>query len=305
MAELLGIIFNVIGPIFLIIGVVWVVARTLNPDPRPLSTLLIYLFLPALAFRGMAQTDVSGDEIGGLGLVAVLMMLLMVGIGSLIARQLKLDRRTSSALILSLMLVNAANYGIPLNTFAFGSAGEERAIVYWLFSVVLGNFLGVFVASRGSGSTRDAIVNALRVPIAHAAVLGLIVNLAEISVPVPVFRAVDILAEAAIPGMLTLLGLRLAHAKLGGQLRLILLASGVRLLLAPLIAVPMALLLGLQGVTFSVAVVESSMPTAVVATAFAMQFGSDAEFTSAVTLVTTAASVVTLSVLLLLLGVGA
>jgi hypothetical protein len=303
MVELLSIMLNVISPIFIIVGIVIVIARRLNPDPRGLSTLLVYLFIPSLAFTGIVQSDLRGGEVIGLAAVAVTMSLLMALIGLGVSRLAKFDRKLESAFLISIILVNAANYGIPLNRFAFGPDGERQAIIYYVMSVMMGNVLGVYFASRGEASVKAAVLNVLKVPIAYAALAGLIVNLAEITLPLPLERAIGILSQASVPGMLALLGLKLAETSLRVRWRPLLLATGIRLVLAPFIAFPLAALLGLTGVTFQVAIVESSMPTAVLANALATQFNSDTEFTSAVTLVSTLASIVTLSILIALLTV--
>ena len=39
--------------------------------------------------------------------------------------------------ILTAVLINAGNYGIPLNKFAFGDRGEERALIYFVMTVVI------------------------------------------------------------------------------------------------------------------------------------------------------------------------
>jgi predicted permease len=59
-------------------------------------------------------------------------------------------------------------------------------------------------------------------------------------------------------------------------------------------------LLGLSGLARQVSIIEASMPTAVTTGVLATEFGSDTEFTTAVILVSTLASIVTLSVLLTL-----
>lgn len=301
MAQIFEILFNVIGPIFLVIGFAVFIGRTFAPDPRSLSTLLIYLFLPALAFRGMATAALESDLIG-IMLVSILIHLIMAVIGVFVARLLRLDPRAAGAFVLSVMMINAANYGIPFNQFAFGDAGAENAIVFWVVSSIIGNLMGVYFASRGSGGLRHAVNNVLRVPIAYATILGLIFNVAQISLPLPVERSINILADAGIPGMLTLLGLQLARAKLSGNMKTIMVAVGLRLFVSPLIGLGLALMLGMHTIPLNVAVLQSGMPTAVVATAFALQFGSDAEFTTSVTLVSTLLSVVTLTLLLLMLG---
>jgi hypothetical protein len=70
---------------------------------------------------------------------------------------------------------------------------------------------------------------------------------------------------------------------------------------APLLALGVAALVGLSGMPYNISVVESSMPTAVIASVLAIQFGADSEFVSSVIVVSTLASIVTLSILLAVL----
>lgn len=301
MAVLVGIIINIISPIFIVIGISVFVARRFDPPARTLSTPLIYIFIPALVFNGMAASDLTSSEMAGIAGVVLGLKLVMVGGGLLLSRLLHFDRRLESAFIVSVMLMNAANYGIPLNTFAFGEAGGQRAVIYYVMSSLFGAALGIYFASRGASSMRQALLNVFRVPITYAALLGLLFNIGGFSLPLPLQRAVEIMAQAAVPAMLVLLGFQLARVSLRGRWGPLLLASGMRLLLAPLVALPLALLFNLSGVTFQVAIVESAMPTAVITIALTTEFNSDVEFASAATLVSTLLSIATLSVLLALL----
>lgn len=302
MGQILEILLNVISPIFIIIAIGALIGRRFNPDPRAVSTLLIYVFLPALAFQGVSRAQIEG-EIVGMAIAVIGVQVAMMAVGLWAGRLLSLEARQSNALVLSVMLINAANYAIPFNAFAFGEPGRERAIIYWLVSVMIGNTIGVYFASRGTaGGWRLALKNVFEVPIAHATVLGLAANLLEITPPLPITRAIDIMADASIPAMIVLLGLQLARVELRGQMQAIVAATGIRLLISPVLALGFALALGLTGVTFNVTIISSAMPTAVVATAFALQFGSDSQFTSAVTLLSTLTSIITLTAVLVMLG---
>ncbi len=310
MGDLLSIMVNVIVPIFIVVGISFGIGKIFKPDPRGLSVFLIYLFIPALVFRGTYQSEFTGAEMGQIIVVAVGVALSMMTIALVLARVLGYSQQQRSALALSVIMINAANYGIPLNTFAYGVAGANAAIIYYIMNILPGNILGIYFASSGSASTRQAVLNVLRVPIAYVAVLGVILNSLDVELPVLLQRSFfDLAANAAIPGMLALLGLQLARVQLGPDenggrlnLRAVMLAAGLRLLVGPMIGAVLALTVGLQGVTLRVAIVESAMPTAVLASALATEFGGDARFTSAVTLVSTLASIVTLTVLLWLLG---
>lgn len=301
MTSLFGVLYNVLAPIFLIIGLAVLLDRRFALDPRVFSRAVIYLFSPCLVFGGIARSELKADELGQILAMAALSSLLIALVGWGETRLFRLDRKLASAFMLSVVLVNAGNYGLPLNDFAFGQAGMQRAIVFFVVSAMISNTLGVYLASRGVASVRRSLLNVLTVPLPYATVLGFLVNIKGIALPLPLDRAVTILGQAAVPGMLIVLGLQLSRTSVRGRVGPILLATVTRLGVAPLIAIALASLLGLSGLTRQVSIIQASMPTAAMAGVLATEFGSDAEFTSAVILVSTLVSIVTLSILLSLL----
>lgn len=299
--ETLGeVIYNNVLPLFLVVGITMLVDHYFEIDPRPLSRLVVYLFTPFLIFQQLATTELTAGEAGSLLAVAIGMSVLVAGVAALAARGMALDARTGSAFVLSATMINAGNYGIPLNRFAFGAAGEERAVVFFVATALVTYTLGVFLASRGTASTRDAMLNVLRVPLLYAAVAGLSLNLGDVTMPTPVARTTDLFAQAAVPAMLVVLGLQLGRVQINGKIAPILTASAIRLIVAPLIGFALAVILGMSGITRQVAIVQSAMPTAVISSVLAMEFGADTEFVTGVIFVSTVASMLTLSVALTL-----
>jgi len=301
MTSLLGVAYNVLGPIFLVIGLAVLIDRRFSPDPRAFSRAVVYLFSPCLAFSGIAHSDLTTDELGLIVAMAALSTLVMAVVGWGLARLFRFDRKLESAFMLSVVLINAGNYGLPLNEFAFGQADLQRAIVFYVVTAVAANTLGIYFASRGTASVRRSLLNVLTVPLPYATVLGFVVNVRDIALPLPLDRAATLVGQAAVPCMLLILGLQLSRTSVKGRIGPILLAVAARLVIAPLVALPLAALLGLSGLARQVCIVEASMPTAVTGGVLATEFGSDAEFTTAAILVSTLASIITLSVLLSLI----
>lgn len=300
MASFLGVAFNVLGPIFLIVGLAVLIDRRFAPDPRAFSRVVVYLFSPVLIFEGIARSDLQAAEIGLIVVMATLSTLAMTLVGWGLARLFRFDRKLESAFMLSVILINAGNYGLPLNEFAFGKAGLQRAIIFFVVTAIAANTLGVYLASRGTASARRSLRNVFTVPLPYAAVLGLMFNAEHVVLPLAIERVITLLSQATVPCMLVILGLQLSRTSVRGRLGPILLATAARLGIAPLIAFPLAALLGLSGVAQQVSIIQASMPTAVMGGVLATEFGGDAEFTTAVILVSTLASIVTLSVLLYL-----
>jgi predicted permease len=301
MPSLPNVAINIIGPIFLVIGVAVVFGRRFSPDLRTLSTLLIYVFSPCLVFEGIYRANLQTGQVEKVVAMVALITAALGLTGWVLARLFHFDRQLETSFIVTLILVNAANYGIPLNEFAFGPEGRQGAVIYYTVTAVIANNLGIYLVSRGKGSARQALLNVVRAPLIYGALLALILNLGKVELPLPIERAVTILSQASIPGMLILLGLQLARVSIAGRLWPIVLAAGTRLVVAPVFAFVLAAWLGLTGVARQVSIVEASMPTAVLAIAITAQFGGDSDFTSAVILFSTLASIVTLTVLLSIL----
>jgi len=298
MPQILNIILTTIAPIILVAGLGALLDRTKPLEARSISRVAIYLTTPALAFYGIANSSIQTKELGGLIIFALLSTATITLLAWLVTRWLKMDRLTASAFVLSVSLINVSNYGIPLNEFAFGQPGLERALIIAVTGFVYANTVGVFLASWGKASITNALKNVIKVPTPYAAVLGLIVNQGYLPVPNMLMQISGILQGAAVPLMLLMLGIQISRVSLKGQWGIIWGASGMRLLGGLAVGLLFSHWLGLEGVTRQAAIVEASMPTAVVAAMLATEFESDAQLAGSIILVSTLLSIVTLSLLL-------
>ncbi len=300
MSILLDFALNVMGPLVLAVAVASLFAWRFKPDTRTLSTLIVYLFSPFLVLDGIARSSLTSDEFGQIAVFEIVLTLLLAAIGYALTRALRYDQRLQSAFLLCVLLTNSANIGLPLNEFAFGDTGYERAMVFFVVSTIIVNTFGVFLASRGSVPVRQSLLNVVRVPMIYGLVLGLTLSLTGTALPLPIQRAVTLLGQAAVPVMTVLLGLQLIHTRLRGRLGPIALATALRLVVSPLLAFGLVAVMGITGVTRQVMILQAGTPTAIISGALATQFGSDEEFTTSVILTSTVASALTLSVLLAL-----
>ena len=296
---MLQILFNTIAPIFLIISVAYLVSRKFPIDPRTLSRLSIYIFAPALVLSSIARSQMGAAEIGAIVLGAALVCALMGLIGNGLARLLRLERKLASTFTLTVLIMNAVNFGYPFITFAFGEVGLETAVLYGVGLSLAANTLGIYVASRGSQPVWRSLRNVFLTPLPYALLLGVVLSMTAAKLPLPLMRATNLLADATVPVALIILGLQLGTASVNGRIGPIFAASGTRLILGPLVGLLIASGLGLQGISRQVFVLESSMPAGVFSGVLATEYGGDAEFATATILVSTVLSAFTLGVILL------
>jgi predicted permease len=116
-----------------------------------------------------------------------------------------------------------------------------------------------------------------------------------------VMRVTKLLGDAAIPLMLIVLGIQISRTSLQRQGGIMLGVSLTRLVGGAVVGSLFALLLGLQGVTRRVAVVEAAMPTAVMTSVLATEFEGDSQLVSSIILLSTLLSLLTLPILLYIL----
>ena len=301
MPQIFQIILTIIAPILLVAGLGALLSRIKAIDARSISQIVIYLASPSLAFYGTANAAIQGKELADLFLFYFLATGTITVLAWLITGWLRMSRLTRSAFILSIALTNVANYGIPLNEFAFGQRGLERAIIVGVLGGIYANTVGVFLASSGKASLRRAFGNVWKVPLPYAAVLGLSVNFGYLPAPNMVMRITGLLGNAAVPLMLIMLGMQVAQVSLRGQWGVMIGAALLRLLGGAAVGFSFSALLGLEGATRQVAIVEASMPTAVIAGILATEFNSDSQLVSSVIFLSTLLSLVTLPWIIFLL----
>lgn len=302
MNTLFPLFLNNLFPILLVAGIGYILGRILQVDPQSLSRVVFYVFSPFLVFDLLSNSQLSNNDIFRMMGFATLQMLLIGSIAFLLGRILKFERKQFVAMILCAITVNAGNYGLSLNLFAFGEAALAHASLYFVASAILTYTLGVAIASMGSMSLIQSLKQLIKIPAVYAAALGLLFNVFQWKFPLFIERPVTLLSDAAIPGMLILLGLQLQHNGRAWNLGAISLASALRLLGGPLLAVATAGLMGLQGDAYKAGIIEASMPTAVLSTVLATEFDVKPAFVTTVVFLTTILSPLTLTPLLAYLG---
>ncbi len=303
MSSLPSLFFDNLLPIILIAAVGFILQRALHIDPRGLSRVIFYSFTPAFVFSILASTDIEVNEMIHMAGHAILLSIIMGALSFTLSRSLKLEPRSASAFILTVTFINAGNYGLSLNSFALGEVGLLWASIFFITNSMLINSVGVYVATVGRVSPKKALIGLLKVPSVYAIPLALLVRINNIDLPLAIWRPIDLISSAAIPSMLILLGMQIAHSGLPKRKDLLFTSVGLRMLASPLIAWFLAPLMGLSGVGRQSGILQAAMPTAVLTTVIATEYDVEPEFVTGVVLVTTLISPFTLTPLLAILGV--
>lgn len=296
------VLYNNILPIFIVAAIGFGLRQFVGLDVKTVARLTFNGLSPCLVFYSLVTAQLNGSELLLLGGFSLLTILLMGGLGWLIGRLLRLSRINTVALVLSLMFVNCGNYGLTLLELRYGEAGVVRGIAYFIVSTILAYSLGIFVASSGRRTVREALGTLARVPAVYAVILGILVYSLDIPLPTPLLKGVSIAAEGAIPVMLVVLGMQLADLRAMEGVRIAWLATGLKLVVAPLMALLLVGVFQLEGLNRSALLLQTSMPTAVLVTVLATEYDVRPRLVTTIVVLSTLLSPFSVAVFIALAG---
>ncbi|MEW5769506.1 MAG: AEC family transporter [Pseudomonadota bacterium] len=283
---LLQLLLQVWLPIAVLVaaGGLWVRYRPQFPAATlrvNLNRLVVDVFAPPLLFALSAQAEITPQLLTvpvivvmgiGLGFALLYALLFHSRLGHGLARE------TRAAILLSGVFANVLFMGYPTLTFLYGDiGGSYAAFADVLASTPLLWTFGVWIATRlgHEGGHGTSLLRTLAtLPPIWGFVLGFAVNLSGIDVA-PLIKAAKFMGQATIPIMLFTLGLSIPWGDLRPT-RPVLAAVAVKLAVTPLIAFALTrLIFGELHPAQAAAVLETAMPTMLMAASFADRFNLD------------------------------
>ncbi|MFC4713700.1 AEC family transporter [Planococcus dechangensis] len=296
-------IINIILPVFILLGIGFFVGKFMTINSKPVSDLCIYVFSPALFFHSVTTSSLNLGDLGRIVLFALLLFACFALLVKLLGVILKWNLPYENTMMLASAFPNTGNYGLPIILFAFGDEGMAIAIIYVVMQSLLMNSAGIFYASNHADVSKKAIVlTIIRMPGFIAITIGLILKIAGIAVPEAIGNATGLLGQAAVPVLLTLLGITLASIQIKTVLKFIGTAAILKLVAFPAIAfVLLAWLYPAGSLESKVLLISAATPAAATTTLLAIKFDMNPDMVSSAMFVSTLASIITIPLLLLVL----
>ena len=298
MAELFYVFLNVILPVFGIVLLGTLLGGRLELQARTLTRAAYYIFVPAFIFQAISTAQVPLTSALKMLTFIIVTHLLAVIIAGGIGRLLGRSKEMIAAFIMIAAFGNVGNYGLALIHFRLGDTALPPATIYFVAISISAFVICVGAAGWAHGGSRGAIWQVLKTPALWATVPAVIVSAGKFPVPLMFDRMVGLLADGMIPVMLFALGLQLMEQGKVHLTKDVLLGSGIRLILAPLLALLLAQFFGLSQIESSAGVLQAAMPVAILVSIIAKENDIVPDFVTSVVVVSTLASVVTLSLLM-------
>lgn len=296
------IFIQVILPTLIVFAAGFLLQRKKQLNIGSISTVAMYIFIPCLIFRTLYQTDIN-LQYAYMIVFAIVLFMLTVALNKLYVKIKGLPASYESAYILSTAFMNIGNYGSPIILLAYGITAFDYAISFFVLQQILMNSFGLYYAARGQLAYQEAVKKVFQVPAFYAVMIVFIFKVFDLEMPENLFTVIDLLASAAIPTVMVILGMQLSMIKLKGfGWGEVTYATMLKLVGVPLAAYGLTLLFPFDPLLQKVLILCTAMPSAVVTTMFAVQFDAHPDLVSSTTLINTVASIGTITVLLLILG---
>jgi predicted permease len=295
----LEIIIKDIIPIFLVAAAGWLLARLYPMDVRMFSKVGVNVLLPCLVFQTFSKSQVDLLESGKIALFCLIIVVASGVLARLVAAILHLHGQAVTGLMLVVMFTNVGNFGLPVVTFAFGVQALAHATVYFMVMNILLYTLGVALLSGKQMVWKKSLTKLLKEPIVLAILLSILVSRLNISFPAPVMRAVDILAQGAVPIMLLVLGMRFFQSKIEWKPALWL-AVALRLVVVPLAAFPLGQALQLSTPAMQAGMLQAGTPAGVATTLLAVEYDVEPDFVNSVVFLSTMLCAITLTPIIMI-----
>jgi predicted permease len=303
-------VFGAVLPVFALVACGYFAGRlrvVSQASSEALNQFVYYFALPAMLFiavyRGSLEQILSGAFLLGV----VLATLATALAGFLVSHYAQAAPKAESTLrALNASFANTGYLGIPLVTVAYG----ERAALPAALATVATNIVSFAAAlvllerftHPGKPSVARALGNVARSPLIWPIALAVLLVALAVKIPLPAERFAGLLAAAAGPCALFAIGLFVSQLSIRAGLRASWPSAALKLVLHPLLMAALAFwLLPMDPLWAKVAVVCASLPLGATAFVLSQRYRVLEDETSTGAVVSTLASLVTVSLVMALL----
>lgn len=271
---------------------------------QKLSELLLFVTMPFMIIVSF-HVEFSSDMLRSAGIVFVLGVgthLFSIILGKVLFY--KLPDKINKVMRFSAIFSNCAFMGFPIIDGLFGREGIFLSSIYIaVFHIFIWTYgIGLF-AGKIDIKQPSQILKAIINPGIISVAIGLLIFVLQIRLPVPIYRTLSMVGSMTTPVSMLIVGALLADADFRKVMFKWHLYYGVfvRLLLIPIIALLVLRLFDISPLIMGITVVLTAMPVAVNTAIFAEKHGGDAPLASQYIAMSTALSIVTIPLIVLLL----
>ncbi len=294
-------------PVFLIIICGYVLKKSKFPgnDFWPGAERIVYYILfPALLFS--SSVGASWDSYSVASMVWAILAALFIMCGLLLILRPKLSKKDASFTSVFQGSIRFTSYiGFAAVFSLFGDEGLYLTAIFITVMIPMVNILCIMVLVRYGGQEGGwhwIFTTVIKNPLVIACLAGMALNLLGLKLPEMVGNFTTILGKGSLPLGLLAVGASLQFNAIKKTIPEIVYACLLKLLLLPTLMWLSCLLIGVDNLSTSVAVLFAALPGSPLSYILAKQLGGDTRLMSSIIAVQTGISMITLPIVIALVN---
>ncbi len=277
-------------PILVMAGGGFLLTRIYHLSQETLVKVIVDFLTPMLIFHALYTSDINGAQIVGLAGVTTFVVAALLLLSFIYVRIAGIE---ASQFIPSVIFMNSGFLGIPLMKLWGGITAMNFIVIYDQIQTIYIFTLGILVITGGFSSR--GLKEMLKSPILWAIFSGFAFRFLNIPVAEPILTTLDFGGSAAPPLAALALGISLGEMKFHFNRHLVA-ALILRICGGFLLGVAGSILFRLEGVSRTVVIVASSLPSAVFTSVLPLRYGVKADFGGTMVVISTILGIVTIPI---------
>lgn len=300
MFESFFVALRVVAPMALLMGLGALIRGVKLVDRstmRSMDKVCFRIFLPALLFKNIYETDLSSGFSWKEPAFILGCLLLIFCLSLIIVPRLIRDHNQAASVNQAIFRCNYILFGLAVAESIYGKGNAGTIALLGAIVVPALNVLAVVVLEMnraGKIHPGKILLSVLKNPLIIATLLALLVKAADLSAPDLLYSVVKDVGGLATPLSFLSLGVSLDLGELRSNRFPLLLGVAARLVLVPLIFLPLAVLCGFRGQSMCAMMVFFAAPVAVSSYPMAVAMGADGQLSGQLVCCTTLLSVITI-----------
>lgn len=243
------------------------------------------------------------------GLIIAFASIIICFLLSFVIAKLVIPKDRQGTFQIMFSMSNTIFIGLPVNVALFGEKSIPYALLYYVANTTLFWTMGVFLLAKDGGADGKGIISLKTLktifsPPLVSFFIAVLLVLTEIRLPSFILDTSKYLGNLTTPLSLMFLGIT-AHSldlkKINLSLDLVLLSIG-RFIISPLLVFALAYFIPIPSLMFKVFVIQAAMPIMAQTAIMAKTYNADYEYATIMISATTAASLVVIPILMIILS---
>ena len=265
---------------------------------QQLNKMIFRLFYPFMTFYNIYKAEASSMPSSLLMIFAGVSILALEAILVLTVPRIVKENPKRGVIIQAIYRSNFILFGLPLTISVFGESASSVAAMLITVVVTIYNTTSVVILemfnSDGNTSFKTILINVAKNPLLQGAAVGLFFFFTGLKVPASIIKPISEFSNMTSPLALFVLGGTLQFNAISGNLKYLVPALSLKLMVIPAVMLSIAYALGLRGLELFLIVVIYGTPVAAASYPMAQNMGGDGELAGEFVVISTVVSTITL-----------